>query len=290
MDDLTLPSLSTPGPRCLDERSLDLRRRIVRHLHGVRRGHIGSAFSIIEILRVLYDRILRFDSARPRWPERDRFIMSKGHGCLALYEILADKGFFPAEELSRISTASCILGGHPDYAKVPGVEASTGSLGHGLSIGVGIALSGRLDQRDYRTIVLVGDGECQEGTVWEAALAASKHRLQRLAVLVDCNRMQCYASTAEVLDLEPLADKWKSFGFAVREVDGHDPLALERALGALPYDESRPSCLICHTVKGKGIPQLENNPDWHHKSRITDEQMTMLCQALGMEFACDKPA
>lgn len=264
----------------LDERSLALRNRILDILQHVRRGHVGSAFSVLEVLRVLYDEVLRYDPAQPFWPDRDRCILSKGHGCLALYVLLAEKGFFPAEELERATLFPSILGGHPDYGKVPGVEASTGSLGHGLSIGVGMALAARMDGKDYRTFVLVGDGECDEGSVWEAALGAAKHRLSRLTVLVDYNKMQCYSSTTEVLDLEPFADKWRAFGFEVREVDGHDVDAVRRALAGLPYHAEKPSALICHTVKGKGIPLTENNPDWHHQARISDDMMARLRQGL----------
>lgn len=256
----------------LDARSALLRRKILDIVRHGRRGHIGSAFSIVEILRVLYDDILRTDPAHPDRHDRDRFILSKGHGCLALYVQLAERGFFPREALATFCEDGSLLGGHPQAGKVPGVEASTGSLGHGLPVGVGIALHGKLTGRDFRTVVLLGDGECNEGTVWEAALCAAKHRLERLTVLVDYNKLQCYGPTAEVLDLEPLAAKWRSFGFAVREVDGHDVTALRRVLRALPFAAGRPSAIICHTVKGRGIARCEGNPLWHHKSRITDAE------------------
>ena len=256
----------------LDARSAHLRRAILDVVRLSRRGHVGSAFSVVEILRVLYDDILRCDPARPDRHDRDRFILSKGHGCLALYVQLAERGFFPREALATFCEDGSLLGGHPQAGKVPGVEASTGSLGHGLPVGVGIALHGKLTGRDFRTVVLLGDGECNEGSVWEAALCAAKHRLERLAVLVDYNKMQCYASTAEVLDLEPFAAKWRSFGFAVREVDGHDVPALRRTLRAMPFAAGRPSAIICHTVKGRGIARCESNPLWHHKSRISDAE------------------
>ena len=254
----------------LDARSAHLRREILGVVRRSRRGHVGSAFSIVEVLRVLYDDILRVDPARPDRHDRDRFILSKGHGCLALYVQLAERGFFPREALASFCEDGSLLGGHPQAGKVPGVEASTGSLGHGLPVGVGIALHGKLTGRDFRTVVLLGDGECDEGSVWEAALCAAKHRLERLTVLVDYNKMQCYASTAEVLDLEPLAAKWRSFGFAAREVDGHDVRALRRVLRAAPFAPGRPSAIVCHTVKGRGIARCESNADWHHKSRISD--------------------
>jgi transketolase len=242
------------------------------------RGHLGSAFSLVEMLRVLYDDILRFDPARPQWAERDRMILSKGHGCLALYAILADKGFFPREELARFCKPDGILGGHPEFGKVPGVEASTGSLGHGLSLGVGRALA--LRGSGHRVFVLDSDGECNEGSLWEAALSAAKHRLDHLTVLVDYNHMQSYGTTREVLDLEPLADKWRAFGFATEEIDGHDVRALRHALGRVPFSAGRPSVLICHTVKGKGVPFLEGNAAWHHRNKVTPEELAALLAPL----------
>jgi transketolase len=279
----TSPTLTETPPKSgtpLDDRSLRLRRQIVRMLAAGRRGHVGSAFSLVEILRVLYDDVLRYDSANPRWADRDRCILSKGHGCLALYVLLAEKGFFAEEELWRFCRSDGILGGHPEYGKVPGVEASTGSLGHGLPIGVGLALNARFHKAGYRTFVVVSDGECNEGSTWEAALAAAKHRLDNLVVLLDYNKQQSYGTTREVLDLEPLAGKWRAFGFAVEEADGHDVAGLRGVLARTPFDAARPSAIICHTVKGKGIPFAENNPRWHHKSRVSDEEIQALLAAL----------
>jgi transketolase len=264
----------------LDRRSKDLRCTIVRILQNARRGHLGAAFSLIEILRVLYDDILRLDPKNPRWPQRDRCILSKGHGCLALYTLLADKGFFPKEELWKFCTTDGILGGHPDMGKVPGVEASTGALGHGLSIGVGFALNARHTNSGSRVFVIMGDGECNEGSVWEAAMCAGKHKLTNLVALVDYNKHQSYSSTYEVQDLEPFADKWRSFGFGVREVDGHDVDALRQALRSVPFETSRPSALICHTVKGKGPHFTENNLNWHHKNKVTDAEVESLLAAI----------
>lgn len=265
----------------LDQRSREQRRAILQILEKARRGHIGSAFSILEIVRVLYDSVLRVDPRNPRASARDRFILSKGHGCLALYLVLAEKGFFPREELERFCQFEGILGGHPEYGKVPGVEASTGALGHGLSIGVGMALAARMDHQSWRVFVLTGDGECDEGSVWEAALSAGKHKLSALTAIVDYNKMQSYGSTTEIQDLEPFADKWRSFGFAVREVDGHDVAALSAVFRALPFEPGKPSVVIAHTVKGRGMPAMENNPDWHHKSKISDEEFKQLYAELG---------
>lgn len=265
----------------LDARSLRIRKTILDVIQATRRGHIASAFSIVEIVRVLYDDILKIDPRNPAWAGRDRFILSKGHACLALYVLLAEKGFFPREELFRFCTPEGILGGHPEHDRVPGIEASTGSLGHGLAIAVGLALNARYARADYRTFVLLSDGECNEGSTWESALSAAKHRLNRLTAIVDYNGMQCFSTTDNVLGLEPFADKWRSFGFEVRETDGHDVVAITQALKNIPYHDERPSLLICHTIKGKGIPFMEQNPAWHHKSKIADEEMRNLYAGLG---------
>lgn len=263
----------------LDARSIELRRTIVRMIEKCRRGHLVSALSIIEIIRVLYDDILRYDPKNPKWASRDRCILSKGHGCLALYVILADKGFFPKQELWKFCQSDGILGGHPEIT-IPGVEASTGSLGHGLSIGIGFALNAKYEKAKHRTFVVIGDGEANEGAIWEAALCASKHHLSDLTVIVDYNKQQSYGSTSEVLNLEPFVDKWKSFGFEVAEVDGHDINELRSTLSNLPLDSNKPSVVICHTVKGKGIKCIENDLNWHHKSNVTDEDIQPLLKEL----------
>lgn len=263
----------------LDSRSLELRRTIVRILEATGRGHVGSALSLVEILRVLYDDVLRYDPKKPGWPERDRFLLSKGHGCLALYVLLAEKGFFPESELWKCSKSDGILGGHPEFV-VPGVEASVGSLGHGLSIGLGFALNARYEEAGHRIIVVIGDGESNEGSIWEAALCAGKHRLSNLTVIVDYNKHQSYGSTYEVMDLEPFGDKWRSFGFAVAEVDGHNVDELRSTLSSLPLDPKKPSAIICHTVKGKGFSFVENNMEWHHKNRVTAEEVQALLDEL----------
>ena len=260
----------------MDERSLHLRKIIISIIKASRRGHIGSAFSLVEILRVLYDDILKYNPKKPLWKERDRCILSKGHGCLALYAVLADKGFFPENELWKFCQKDGILGGHPDYGKVPGVEASTGSLGHGLSIGVGFALNARYEKADYKTIVVIGDGESNEGSIWEAAMCAGKHKLDNLTVVMDYNKMQSYDYTDKVQGLEPLADKWKAFGFATNEVDGHNVNDLQKVLSNVPFEKDKPNVVICHTVKGKGITFTEKNLEWHHKSRMSDELIESL--------------
>jgi len=259
----------------IDERSKSLRRLVVRMVEIGRRGHIGPAASLIELLRVLYDSWLCFRSNEPRWPNRDRLILSKGHGCLALYAILADKGFLPIEELDTFCASDSRLGGHPEI-KVPGVEASTGALGHGLPIGVGLALAARLRNQNHRVAVVVGDGEINEGSTWEAAMSASKHSLSNLVVFVDYNKFQSYGPTTEVLDLEPLTKKWQAFGFETREVDGHNIENLEQLTQSLPFSPNAPSAVICHTVKGKGFPMAENRAEWHHKSGLSDSDIASL--------------
>jgi len=264
----------------LDERSRHLRNMVIDALEGGARGHPGAALSLIEILRVLYDDVLRFRSDEPDWPERDRLILSKGHGCLALYAMLADKGYISAEELNRQSRPGAMLGGHPED-HIPGVEASTGSLGHGLAIGNGLALAARMQKRDSRIFVIMGDGEINEGSVWEAAMCAAKHGLENLVAIIDRNKLQSYGPTAEVLDIEPLADKWRSFGFAVAEVDGHDVAALRDVFRMTPIEPGRPSVIICHTVKGRGVSMAEHNPEWHHKSYLSDAEIAEIRKSIG---------
>jgi transketolase len=280
---LTGRSKPVPDSTALDGRSIYLRRKILKMLDCARRGHLASALSLVEILRVLYDDVLKCDPSRPNWPRRDRCILSKGHGCMALYAVLADKGFFPEEEFCRFCGVDGILGGHPEQCKVPGVEASTGSLGHGVSIGIGFALNARYERAGYHTFVIVGDGECNEGSVWEAAMCAAKHRLSNLTVVVDYNKQQSYGPTSEVLELEPFADKWRSFGFAAAEVDGHDVERLGQVLGGVPLDPGKPTAVICHTVKGKGIKSIEGDLRWHHKSGLKGEDIQSLYEEIGRD-------
>lgn len=272
--------LGTEKSPQLDQRSRHLRRLVVRALEGGNRGHVGSTMSLIEIVRVLYDDILNHRPEDPAWDGRDRFILSKGHGCLALYAILADKGYFPIEELDTFCRVQGKLGGHPEAYKVPGVEASTGALGHGLPIAVGRAIGLRIRGNAARIFVVVGDGEINEGSVWEACLSASKHKLSSLSLLIDYNKFQSAGSTAEILDLEPLVDKIRSFGFSVTEVDGHDVEALRTLLRRLPLAADRPSAVICHTVKGKGIPFAENDARWHHASKFAEKTLAELKAAV----------
>ena len=222
------------------------------------------------------EQYLKINPKRPRDIERDRFILSKGHGCLAQYVILADKGFFNENELTKFCHLNSILGGHPEYGKIPGVEASTGSLGHGISIGVGMALASRLQNRKNKVIVIVGDGETNEGSVWEAAMSASKHKLSNLIIVIDYNKIQSYSFVSDVLNSEPMFEKWLNFGFAVDEINGHDINSIRNYFLNIPKNINKPSALICHTIKGKGFPFAENNPNWHHKTNLSDADIKMM--------------
>ena len=265
----------------LDRRSKDLRKLIVRSLIGGGKGHMGAAMSLVEILRVLYDDIVKFDSKRPKLEERDRVILSKGHGCLALYAILSDKGFFPLKELDKTSKIDSILGGHPEHSKVPGVEASTGALGHGFPISVGMAIAAKMKKQKHNIFVIVGDGEINEGSVWEAALSASKHKLSNLKVLVDYNKIQSYDFIKNVSQLEPIVDKWKSFGFDVSEINGHDVKKLKQNLKNFKKSKNaKPSVTICHTIKGKGFHFAENKPEFHYVRSFSSEDKDNLYKCL----------
>lgn len=262
----------------LDDRSRHLRNLVIEALDGGERGHIGSTFSLMEIMRVLYDDVMTFDPTKPDLHNRDRLILSKGHGCIALYALLADKGFFPEADLRGFCRYESKLGGHPEHGHVPGVEASTGALGHGLSIGVGMVQAARIRSEDHRVFVVVGDGEIDEGSVWEAALSAGHHRYGNLTVIVDYNKLQSYGAISEVWDLEPLADKWRAFGFAVTEVDGHDVNQLRAALRDRADDV--PTAVVAHTVKGRGIDFAEGVASWHHKASLKPEDIAGLREAV----------
>lgn len=263
----------------MDQRSKLLRKRIVDVLYNAGRGHIGPSLSLVEILRVLYDSILQYDPRNPESIDRDRFILSKGHGCLALYVMLEEKGFITEKELFSFCSYDGLLGGHPT-AKIPGVEFATGSLGHGLSLAVGVAAALRINGSKSRVFTVLGDGECGEGTVWEAAMSAGKQKLKNLIVIVDYNKLQSYGGTETISGLEPFADKWKSFGFAVKEVDGHDIAALEKVFSSLSFDIEKPSVVISHTVKGKGLPFAEGNPAWHHRTKIPAEEYEKMIKCI----------
>jgi transketolase len=251
-----------------------LKQEIVLASMAPGEGHIASAFSVLDILWVLYDRVLRYDARDPDWTGRDRLVLSKGHASLALYAVLAEKGFFPAAELKSFATRGSRLGGHPDCTKVPGVEASTGSLGHGLPISVGIALALRMRSIDRRVYVIVGDGECNEGSIWESALLAAHHHLSNLTCIVDYNH-----STDRALLMGDMTAKFDAFGWAPTAVDGHKHDEIYSAL-AHP-DPTRPSVVVARTIKGFGCRDMENNPAWHHRAP-TVQELPMILE----ELAC----
>jgi len=262
----------------LTELARKLREHSVRMTHKAGASHVGSSLSMVELLVVLYTRILRVDPHRPDWPERDRFILSKGHGCAAYYAVLAETGFFPVEWLETFYGDGSRLAGHATHTYVPGIEISTGSLGHGLSVATGMALAAKRDGRSWRVFCLLSDGECDEGSTWEPILFAPQHRLDNLIAIVDYNKIQSLGAVKEVIDLDPLAAKWQSFGWSVREVDGHNLAEIEEALRQVPYEIGRPSCLIAHTVKGKGISFMENKLLWHYRSPQGDEYRAALAE------------
>ena len=253
---------------------------VIEAMDGGGRGHLGSAMSLIEIMRVLYDDVAHHRPDEPDWSGRDRVILSKGHGCLALYAILADHGYFPRNELKTFCHQISFLGGHPEMGKVPGVEASTGALGHGLAIGTGMAMAAKIENRDTRVLVVMGDGEINEGAIWEAAMHAAKHGLCNLVAIVDYNKIQQSGHVHDVLGLEPLADKWRAFGWSVRELDGHDMAEITAALDALPFAPDRPSLIIAHTVKGKGVSFAEDSHLWHQNT-VDDEIYRKALDELG---------
>lgn len=246
-------------------------------------GHTGGDLSSSDILTCLYlGGVLQVDSENPQWPQRDRFIMSKGHCSGAFYSTLAARGFFPQEQLKTFMDPLSMLNGHPDRNKLPGVEANTGPLGHGLPIGVGAALAARMRGELWRVFVLTGDGELQEGSNWEAAMTAQHYGLDNLVVIVDRNRIQQGDFTEKTIRMDPLAAKWEAFGFAVREIDGHNFVELLQTFRSMPFESGKPNCVIANTIKGKGVSFVENKPAWHH-GVPTREQIALAAQELGVE-------
>jgi transketolase len=256
----------------LRQRATDVRLRDLRMVHSAGLGHIGGEFSATDILVTLFfGGVLRYDPQNPDDPDRDRFVLSKGHSAAALYTTLAMAGYFDEAELDTFLQPLSRLNGHPDRNKVPGVETNTGPLGHGFPVAVGIAISGQMDGAERRTFVLTGDGELQEGSMWEAAMAAGHFGLDRLVCIVDRNRLQQGDRTELTMGLDPLPDKFRAFGWAVRETDGHDHAALLETFAALPFEAGKPNCIIANTIKGKGVSFIEDRKEWHHKIP-TDEQ------------------
>lgn len=254
----------------LDYRSINLRKLIVECLKHEQRGHVGSSLSLVEIIRVLYDKILKFSNKKPSLDKRDRFILSKGHGCLALYALLYDKKFITFDQLVSVGKFDSILGGHPEHF-IPGVEFSTGALGHGFSVACGMALAAKIKNKKHKIFVLMGDGEINEGSVWESALSVSKHQLNNLITIIDYNKFQSYGPLEEVSNMTSLKNKWKSFGFKVVEINGHDIIELEKVFKKTKLNLGKPIVVICYTIKGKGLKFAENKSEWHHKSSIDEK-------------------
>jgi transketolase len=258
---MTLPNDPLPLIR---DKALWMRRRSFRMVHEAQLGHPGGDFSATDILATLYFGVLRHDPSNPTSPSRDRFIMSKGHATGAIYTALAAAGFFPEDWLDTYMQPKSLLNGHPNRNYLPGIETNTGPLGHGFPVATGIAIAGQLDGADFRTFVLTGDGELQEGSNWEAAMTAGHRKLSHLTLIVDRNRLQQGAGTEETNGLDPLDDKFRAFGWEVEQVNGHDHAALLTVLGAPVGDRAKPLCVIADTVKGKGVTFMENKAAWHH--------------------------
>ena len=259
-----------------------LRAHAVRMVHRSRASHLGSCLSIADILACLYWNSLRIDPERPDLPERDRFILSKGHAAAIVYAALAERGFFPVKELETYSEFGSRLTGHITRG-VPGVELSSGSLGHGLPVGCGIALAAKREEVPFRTVVLCSDGELDEGSNWEAILFAPQHELDNLMLIVDYNKIQSFGRVKDVLDLDPLADKFRAFRWAVREVDGHNMQQLADTFATLPFEPGRPNVVIAHTIKGKGVSFMEDQLAWHYKTPDV-EQVEAAMRELGVEL------
>jgi transketolase len=265
----------------LSELTKQLRADIIRMITAAGSGHPGGSLSVIDILTVLYAKHLRHDPKRPDWPGRDRLILSKGHACPALYAVMAHEGYFPKEELSTLRKLGSRLQGHPERHRLPGIEAATGSLGQGPSIALGMALASQLDKTDQRVYVVCGDGEMQEGQVWEALMAAPKFKLDNLTLIVDSNNGQIDGHVSEIMPLEPLADKLKSFNWDTRVIDGHDLGAIDAALTAVKTVKGQPQAIVAKTVKGKGVSFMENNIAWHGKAPNKQECELALKEILG---------
>ncbi|MGB9885750.1 MAG: transketolase [Moorellales bacterium] len=266
----------------LNRKARQLRGLALKMIGTAGSGHPGGSLSAAEIMAVLYFHELRVDPARPDWPDRDRFILSKGHAAPLLYAALAERGFFPPEELLTLRRLGSRLQGHPDCRRLPGVDMSTGSLGQGLSVGNGLALGAKLDGRSYRVYVLLGDGEIQEGMVWEASMAAAHYRLDNLVAIVDHNGLQIDGPVAKVMSPEPLAEKWQAFGWEVVRVDGHQVEEIAAALEHARQVKGRPTMIIADTIKGKGVSFMENRVEWHGVAPKGEELARALAE-LGVE-------
>lgn len=255
----------------LTERAKKLRRHVITMTATAGSGHPGGSLSAADIITALYFKVMRHNPKNPDWQDRDRFILSKGHAAPILYAALAECGYFPVEELSSLRKLDSRLQGHTDRTLTPGVEMSAGSLGQGLSFGIGIVLAGKLDLRNYKVYVLLGDGECDEGQVWEAAMAAAHFRVDNLVAIVDRNQQQLNGYCSDIMNIEPLADKWRAFSWQVLEIDGHDFQQILTAFDQAREVKGKPTVIIAHTIKGKGVSFMENNVEFHGKAPTPEE-------------------
>lgn len=274
MDNTTLQELAS--------RASTIRQHIIRMVAEAKSGHPGGSLSAADIVSTLYFHEMKVDPQNPKWPDRDRFVLSKGHAAPVLYAALAEKGYFPQDELMTLRKTGSRLQGHPSMKHLPGVEISTGSLGQGLSAANGMALAGRLDGKDYRVYVLLGDGEIQEGQVWEAAMAAAHYKLDNLVGFIDHNRLQIDGPVEDVMSPEPVADKWRAFGWNVEEINGHDFTEIINALAKARETKGQPTMIVANTVKGKGVSFMENQVGWHG-SAPSSEQAGQALSELGGE-------
>lgn len=264
----------------IEDVAKDIRKQIFKIAYYAGGGHLGASFSLTDIISVLYfDNVLKYDSSNPEWEGRDKFILSKGHASYALYSVLAKAGYFSEEELWHTGQNGSKFGGHPKMYDIPGVEASTGALGHGLSFAIGIAYAHKVDKKDNQVYVVLGDGECQEGSVWEGALSAPTLKLDNLTVIVDHNRLQAMDELENILHMQPFADKWKTFGWNVVEIDGHNYDEIKK--GLLTRQLGKPTVVIAHTIKGKGVSFMENVPIWHYRMP-NEHELPILMNELGL--------
>jgi len=268
--------------RKLEKKAREMRISIIKMTTKAAAGHPTSAMSAIDVVVALYYHFMKHNPKNPNWVERDRFIMSKGHACPAQYAVLGDLGYFDKKELERLRQINSILQGHPDRVKTPGIEISSGSLGQGLSVGNGMAWAGKMDRKDYRVYVMLGDGEMQEGEVWESMMTTCQWKLDNVTAIVDCNGLQNDWWVKEEKDLAPLAEKWKAFGWNVIEIDGHNMEQILSAIESAQKNKGKPTAILAKTVKGKGVSFIENDPD-RHGVALTEEEMKRALKELGAE-------
>ena len=267
----------------LQQQALTVRKDVVTQVYSAQSGHPGGSLSIADVMTYLYFHEMNIDPANPNWEERDRFVLSKGHTCPALYSCLAHRGFFEVSELKAFRQITSMLQGHPDMKKIPGIDMSSGSLGQGISAAAGMALAGKIDHKDYRVFTVLGDGEIEEGQVWEAAMFAAHYKLDNLCVIVDSNGLQIDGPVAEVMSPHPIDAKFEAFGFHVTVIDGHDFDAIESAFEAAKNISDRPTAIILNTTKGKGVSFMENQVGWHGKAPNEEQYNQAMADLAALE-------